>query len=101
QAEDGIRDFHVTGVQTCALPIYAPVETPLKRPSVITGTCLPHARYFSAEVSWYVSSIPVPRGPMPIKTITSPGPTGASVKPFTAATASFSLVKTREVPRLR
>src|SRR5690606_39460842 len=21
QAEDGIRDFHVTGVQTCALPI--------------------------------------------------------------------------------
>src|SRR5690606_14129326 len=25
QAEDGIRDFHVTGVQTCALPIYWPV----------------------------------------------------------------------------
>src|SRR5690606_7704634 len=25
QAEDGIRDFHVTGVQTCALPIYAAV----------------------------------------------------------------------------
>src|SRR5690606_40822947 len=24
QAEDGIRDFHVTGVQTCALPIYFP-----------------------------------------------------------------------------
>src|SRR5207302_5275250 len=24
QAEDGIRDFHVTGVQTCALPILAP-----------------------------------------------------------------------------
>src|SRR5690606_40068709 len=22
QAEDGIRGFHVTGVQTCALPIY-------------------------------------------------------------------------------
>src|SRR5690606_39585538 len=22
QAEDGIRDFHVTGVKTCALPIY-------------------------------------------------------------------------------
>src|SRR5690606_39589319 len=22
QAEDGIRDFHVTGVQSCALPIY-------------------------------------------------------------------------------
>src|SRR5207302_8101553 len=25
QAEDGIRDFHVTGVQTCALPIYSPL----------------------------------------------------------------------------
>src|SRR5690606_40794553 len=24
QAEDGIRDFHVTGVQTCALPISHP-----------------------------------------------------------------------------
>src|SRR5690606_42161889 len=24
QAEDGIRDFHVTGVQTCALPIWNP-----------------------------------------------------------------------------
>src|SRR5215475_14654355 len=23
QAEDGIRDFHVTGAQTCALPIFA------------------------------------------------------------------------------
>src|SRR5690606_40309102 len=26
QAEDGIRDFHVTGVQTCALPIYLGVR---------------------------------------------------------------------------
>src|SRR5690606_6761105 len=26
QAEDGIRDFHVTGVQTCALPIYTVTE---------------------------------------------------------------------------
>src|ERR1039457_3594733 len=24
QAEDGIRDYKVTGVQTCALPIYVP-----------------------------------------------------------------------------
>src|SRR5690349_19025817 len=24
QAEDGIRDLYVTGVQTCALPIYSP-----------------------------------------------------------------------------
>src|SRR5690606_39813813 len=26
QAEDGIRDFHVTGVQTCALPIFLDLE---------------------------------------------------------------------------
>src|SRR5690606_28110712 len=26
QAEDGIRDFHVTGVQTCALPIFKPLN---------------------------------------------------------------------------
>src|SRR5690606_8876175 len=29
QAEDGIRDFHVTGVQTCALPIWLIVGTTL------------------------------------------------------------------------
>src|SRR5690606_40139607 len=28
QAEDGIRDFHVTGIQTCALPIYMAVRLP-------------------------------------------------------------------------
>src|SRR5690606_40987157 len=28
QAEDGIRDFHVTGVQTCALPICEAVAYP-------------------------------------------------------------------------
>src|SRR5690606_39892936 len=28
QAEDGIRDFHVTGVQTCALPICIRIHVP-------------------------------------------------------------------------
>src|SRR5256885_13739839 len=32
QAEDGIRDYKVTGVQTCALPIYA-VKRRLARPA--------------------------------------------------------------------
>src|SRR6266700_4999483 len=37
QAEDGIRDFHVTGVQTCALPISrtgsrTPAQPQLPRP---------------------------------------------------------------------
>src|SRR5690606_40088465 len=29
QAEDGIRDFHVTGVQTCALPILGDIALPV------------------------------------------------------------------------
>src|SRR5205807_3601036 len=32
QAEDGIRDYKVTGVQTCALPIWAP--QPLQSPNL-------------------------------------------------------------------
>src|SRR5690606_40090723 len=32
QADDGIRDFHVTGVQTCALPIWY-----VARPFLYTG----------------------------------------------------------------
>src|SRR5690606_41110877 len=31
QAEDGIRDFHVTGVQTCALPISSRAPTVRQR----------------------------------------------------------------------
>src|SRR5258708_9637357 len=37
QAEDGIRDDLVTGVQTCALPILA-------RSAPVTGQCCPHPR---------------------------------------------------------
>src|SRR5690606_40824862 len=31
--EDGIRDFHVTGVQTCALPISTPATISTSTPS--------------------------------------------------------------------
>ena len=31
QAEDGIRDIGVTGVQTCALPIYRSDGKPIKK----------------------------------------------------------------------
>src|SRR5690606_39840941 len=37
QAEDGIRDFHVTGVQTCALPISFSV--PINCSSACALTC--------------------------------------------------------------
>src|SRR5690606_41187867 len=37
QAEDGIRDFHVTGVQTCALPISPLHESPISEIHVAHG----------------------------------------------------------------
>src|SRR5690606_40245588 len=45
QAEDGIRDFHVTGVQTCALPIYIVAHLQARfagRPFVTIGNQPPH-----------------------------------------------------------
>src|SRR5690606_40417137 len=38
QAEDGIRDFHVTGVQTCALPIY-PIPPTIGHPHYYVWSC--------------------------------------------------------------
>src|SRR5439155_6451526 len=39
QAEDGIRDGHVTGVQTCALPIWPP-RMSVRAPELpLYGTC--------------------------------------------------------------
>src|SRR6266511_5223264 len=38
QAEDGIRDFHVTGVQTCALPISEGCSTSTRWPSTPTSS---------------------------------------------------------------
>src|SRR5436189_3253362 len=44
QAEDGIRDTSVTGVQTCALPIYRRRQRRLlARPQRRTGAPQPHA----------------------------------------------------------
>src|SRR5436309_4129032 len=43
-AEDDIRDFHVTGVQACALPISAPADghSPAR-------THCPHAGFFAVQ----------------------------------------------------
>src|SRR5256885_9006255 len=57
QAEDGIRDYKVTGVQTCALPIYLDLRSVMRQmhgvraPSLLTwllaclavGSCGRHA----------------------------------------------------------
>src|SRR5690606_41197966 len=51
-AEDGIRDFHVTGVQTCALPILAAM---LSGPHASAGwKTLYGAWMFSAVLLWDV-----------------------------------------------
>src|SRR3712207_6875828 len=47
QAEDGIRDIGVTGVQTCALPIYGAAE----RPPVHAREPLPTGRARSGAAS--------------------------------------------------
>src|SRR5690606_40138579 len=59
QAEDGIRDFHVTGVQTCALPICHDPDVPSKPDDVnqedreIPGT-LPRVDFYH----WALIDIP-------------------------------------------
>src|SRR5437870_12936458 len=56
QAEDGIRDGHVTGVQTCALPIYA--LSPISRPRLVhllgcRGGGLQGDGRYPAQACWY------------------------------------------------
>src|SRR5690625_2475286 len=53
QAEDGIRDGHVTGVQTCALPIYCharPFDTPLEEGNIIEVICEAEVQYYQASL---------------------------------------------------
>ena len=63
--------------------------------------CLPHGRYLSAIVICAVSCIPVPDGPLPMSTMTSPGLIGRSPLPFTALIASRSSANTRAGPICR
>src|SRR2546421_3151237 len=46
QAEDGIRDLIVTGVQTCALPIYSKLDPrpPVEEPPPAVETVSPEGR---------------------------------------------------------
>src|SRR5690606_40379247 len=53
--EDGIRDFHVTGVQTCALPILNPARIPEN------GTCV--VRIWQANIQkTIIAHVPVSKG---------------------------------------
>src|SRR2546426_9902561 len=58
QAEDGIRDYKVTGVQTCALPISHFVNRFLTRPSAtITGGLNNPIELMSAIASMTVGGV--------------------------------------------
>src|SRR5690606_40714267 len=50
QAEDGIRDFHVTGVQTCALPISSRFNANRILEKIIDPNRVVADQYLSSEV---------------------------------------------------
>src|SRR5439155_6656373 len=65
QAEDGIRDGHVTGVQTCALPIYGDGVTDVAvfQPSSGTWQVRPASRDFMTALKATLGAntdVPVP-----------------------------------------
>src|SRR5690606_22858866 len=63
QAEDGIRDFHVTGVQTCALPISRQFIVPLSHTNVASREpeqCVPHSDQADGLSTRIAYRIPAP-----------------------------------------
>src|SRR5690606_40482086 len=67
QAEDGIRGFHVTGVQTCALPIYPWAVVPRPSPRRWGNYCLWPARPARGTGSpcwWIWNTSTTPKGLM-------------------------------------
>src|SRR5690606_39540207 len=72
QAEDGIRDFHVTGVQTCALPIYGQRQNPDKRAQASDAFPEP-------EVFRYIHARPSSASPSPIKAATRHSPCSPAI----------------------
>src|SRR5207237_7903786 len=59
QAEDGIRDSSVTGVQTCALPIF--LESLLNPQSTLTGKCSTASASFRTGVPGLRCNLILPR----------------------------------------
>src|SRR5438067_2905467 len=79
QAEDGIRDRNVTGVQTCALPICASSRATSLSPTTVTAVVV--AVVGDKEVARLEARIPVrdPGGPTPAD------PSSVAVAPPTLA----------------
>src|SRR5271166_169217 len=73
QAEDGIRDGHVTGVQTCALPISRPHSR--GRPSAYSARQGSTAPHWASQATRHANrSRPSPHSRAPISTSTTAAP---------------------------
>src|SRR5205807_7906729 len=85
QAEDGIRDYKVTGVQTCALPIYwrSSRSDPCKQAACRAATFFPGPQQVPPDQAW----------PLPVKM-----PTARSI-PDTDAPAERDPAPSRGVTR--
>src|SRR5256885_11029512 len=70
QAEDGIRDYKVTGVQTCALPISLPLNV---------GSTLPNG---SSALTVRLNGTPVRRDPVGFTTASLVAAAAVTVKVF-------------------
>src|SRR5438309_3242043 len=84
QAEDGIRDGTVTGVQTCALPIYVKLEACFAADGVMLRTLTSAGALFSFEQRATSVSATVTDAdfvlPYPVTSAPFPIPTSAPLK---------------------
>src|SRR5439155_14651860 len=91
QAEDGIRDGHVTGVQTCALPIFRAAGTTSIR-GISSGGLSGCA---TRQRSWRRQRAKISAGGMPLEELVSSvsGPVTCSIEPnsFCLAIASSGI----------
>src|SRR2546422_8316263 len=64
QAEDGIRDVAVTGVQTCALPIYLsrPARALVRSPLPVCAAVVRRVSARAAPAGWCVRAAGASRG---------------------------------------
>src|SRR5690606_41034508 len=79
QAEDGIRDFHVTGVQTCALPI-----SPLPGPHWHAAAAPPPAMHGESRVRRDAPEAGAEE-PAPLPSHLGESPSSVSPAPLSAA----------------
>src|SRR5690606_39861154 len=85
QAEDGIRDFHVTGVQTCALPILSgvfvaargrmgspvPMPAPVSFVGAVAIAVAPGGARAVARAAAFAAALPVAMVVLPVAIIVS------------------------------